>query len=630
MASNSISQIPRIISIRSTADAVPEGVDPYEYYVQVAKTRWLHTDEVYKILCNYEKMPIALSETAPKAPLPGDLYLFDRRVIKFFRKDGVKYIKRKGHSTSIKEEYSTLKIKGLKKLGVSYARSQVIIDSKKNLCRRVFKRIDVANVPPITLVQYFVNPIKKQNKERSTMPQNQYPQKKKLESATSLTSPNGRLSTTSTPSGNGAVTIDSFINDPFLGNGMEPNKLYGASAMAFESDKTIESMDLEWDVGDFSFADDEGNNPLDGSGSSDTPLYYSIVDFSPEEVFMNGNPKVSDRYRKKELKMIVVVRLLEGNDESLDLFHRKDDLQIAIEYGTRANTWVDMLPLHALSINTYRVLISYEMLHKYVGKQAPESVLESDVHIFDLKLYLMRKKSNRTTQSECIACSDKFILKVHYSNYKTKAEPRTSKKKREREKEVALPIDKGKTFPDVSTGALSTRQLKVRVIESMTRLSSVNSQGDNIFDQLDSLNDEQLHQMTENMVKQVVNQLSDIADKSVDCHLRKELLAIDENGYSLLHILCINNSPSSIATVLKVIQKDGTNVVVSAVNTPSKHGLFPLHIAALNGYEDCARELIQAGGSPKCTRSKRLHSPRCSFKSWTCKLCEDDQRNAST
>ena len=106
---------------------------------------------------------------------------------------------------------------------------------------------------------------------------------------------------------------------------MEPNKLYGASAMAFESDKPIEGMDLEWDVGDFSFADDEGNNPLDGSVSSDTPLYYSIVDFSPEEVFMNGNPKVSDRYRKKELKMIVVVRLLEGNDESLDLFHRKDD-----------------------------------------------------------------------------------------------------------------------------------------------------------------------------------------------------------------------------------------------------------------------------------------------------------------
>ena len=31
---------------------------------------------------------------------------------------------------------------------------------------------------------------------------------------------------------------------------------------------------------------------------------------------MNGNPKVSDRHRKKELKIIVVVRLLEGNDES--------------------------------------------------------------------------------------------------------------------------------------------------------------------------------------------------------------------------------------------------------------------------------------------------------------------------
>lgn len=370
---------------------------------------------------------------------------------------------------------------------------------------------------------------------------------------------------------------------------------YTSSPMALEKGKVIDSMDLEWDVSDFSFADDEGINQLDSSASSDAPLYYSIVDFSPEEVFMNGNPKSANKYRKKELKIIVVVRLLEGNDESLDLFLRKDDLQIAIEYGTRANTWVEMLPLHALSINTYKVMIDYEMLHKYVGKQVPKSVLENDVHVFDLKLYLVRKRSNGNTQSECIACSDKFVLKVHYSNYKSKSGSRVRNKKRVREKADLENTNKDNSFHDVSSAALSTRQLKVRVIESMTRLSSVNNQGDNIFDQLESLNDEQLHQMTENMVEQVVSQLSDIADKSSDCQLRKELLAIDENGYSLLHILCINNSPSCIATVLKVIQKDGANAVVSAVNTPSKHGIYPLHIAALNGYIECARELIKAG-----------------------------------
>ena len=53
------------------------------------------------------------------------------------------------------------------------------------------------------------------------------------------------------PSGPGTGTIDSFINGALSGNDMEPNKLYGASPMAFESDKPIEGMDLEWDVGDF-------------------------------------------------------------------------------------------------------------------------------------------------------------------------------------------------------------------------------------------------------------------------------------------------------------------------------------------------------------------------------------------
>ena len=67
----------------------------YQKYIDKAKTRWLTTDEVYDILCNYENMPIRLSSQAPLNPVPGQLYLFNRQNVKLYKKDRVDYIMRK-------------------------------------------------------------------------------------------------------------------------------------------------------------------------------------------------------------------------------------------------------------------------------------------------------------------------------------------------------------------------------------------------------------------------------------------------------------------------------------------------------------------------------------------------------
>ena len=47
--------------------------------------------------------------------------------------------------------------------------------------------------------------------------------------------------------------------------------------------------------------------------------------------------------------------------------------------------------------------------------------------------------------------------------------------------------------------------------------------------------------------------------------------------------------------ILKVISKEGNDAVLNAVNTPARNGMYPLHLAAMNGYIKCVNQLVQAG-----------------------------------
>jgi ankyrin repeat protein len=622
-------------STTSASRITPEGVDRYVHYVKTAKTRWLNTEEVYDILCNYQKTPIQLSEKPPTEPVPGQLYLFDRRVIKFYKKDQLNYVMRKDQPASVKEEFATLKINGEKKLGVAYAKSYVVVNANHHLCRRCFKRIDVKEIPPITLVQYFANPIKKPRKYKRK--KNKTTKQDKINEAaiTKSNSNNGqRVIKKDGGTNNNICWTPTDSNDTFSFGNVNSN---------FSIDtrnNTMDGLDMKWDVGDFSFADDEDNDVLVNSKNDNANLYYDIVDYSPEELYVsNTNPK-------KEYKVIIVTRLMNGFDESIDLFMEKNDIYVAIEYGVGQNANIDFIPLQVLSVDTYKLSLGGGKVNRYI-EQTQLDIVENNTNTINLKLYLMRKVNVEdhlgTSQTENIQCSDKFILHLHFENTNVhtqkhgvgdKSGPSIVIRNKKRLRDSFNAEIAHQTMQN-SDGAnegnfTSSRQFKVRMIETMNRLAANNTSnnvaGDVDLDTLEIMDDQQLHQMTESLVMQVVTQLSDMADKSTDGQLRQELLAIDENGYNLLHILCINNSPSSIPIILKVISKEGNDAVLNAVNTPTRNGMCPLHLAAMNGYIKCVNQLIQAGAIVTVRNQNGLQPHDIALKNGHTELAEILQR----
>lgn len=71
-----------------------------------AKHRWLRPAEICEILKNYDKFSIA-SEPANMPP-SGSLFLYDRKVVRYFRKDGHNWRKKKGKA--VKEAHERLKV----------------------------------------------------------------------------------------------------------------------------------------------------------------------------------------------------------------------------------------------------------------------------------------------------------------------------------------------------------------------------------------------------------------------------------------------------------------------------------------------------------------------------------------
>ncbi|GAB4828606.1 Calmodulin-binding transcription activator 4 [Ancistrocladus abbreviatus] len=56
------------------------------HLVQEAQTRWLKPPEVLFILQNHESHRI--TQEPPQKPQSGSIFLFNKRVLRFFRKDG--------------------------------------------------------------------------------------------------------------------------------------------------------------------------------------------------------------------------------------------------------------------------------------------------------------------------------------------------------------------------------------------------------------------------------------------------------------------------------------------------------------------------------------------------------------
>ncbi|CAN7086909.1 unnamed protein product, partial [Brassica oleracea var. botrytis] len=126
---------------------------------QEAQTRWLKPPEVYFILKNHERYE--LTHKAPHKPTSGSLCLFNKRVLKFFRKDGHHW-RKKRDGRAIAEAHERLKVGNVEALNCYYAHGE----HDPSFQRRIFWMLDL-EYDHIVLVHYRDVSDKKEGKQSS-------------------------------------------------------------------------------------------------------------------------------------------------------------------------------------------------------------------------------------------------------------------------------------------------------------------------------------------------------------------------------------------------------------------------------------------------------------------------------
>jgi len=99
-----------------------------EQILKEAQHRWLRPTEICEILKNYRNFRIA--PEPPNMPASGSLFLFDRKVLRFFRKDGHNWRKKKDGKT-VKEAHERLKSGSIDVLHCYYAHGEENINFQR-------------------------------------------------------------------------------------------------------------------------------------------------------------------------------------------------------------------------------------------------------------------------------------------------------------------------------------------------------------------------------------------------------------------------------------------------------------------------------------------------------------------
>mmetsp|Transcript_2817 Transcript_2817/g.5271 ORF Transcript_2817/g.5271 Transcript_2817/m.5271 type:complete len:1427 (-) Transcript_2817:3-4283(-) len=88
-----------------------------------ASTRWLKCAEVGDLLLNYSAYGFELAKSPPHQPPAGTLFLFDRKICRYFRKDGHNWRKKKDGKT-VRETHEKLKVGTVDLLNCYYAHAE--------------------------------------------------------------------------------------------------------------------------------------------------------------------------------------------------------------------------------------------------------------------------------------------------------------------------------------------------------------------------------------------------------------------------------------------------------------------------------------------------------------------------
>ncbi|KAK9080028.1 hypothetical protein SSX86_001703 [Deinandra increscens subsp. villosa] len=111
-----------------------------------AKTRWLRPNEIHAILCNYKHFNVYVKPL--NLPKSGTIVLFDRKMLRNFRRDGHNWKKKKDGKT-VKEAHEHLKVGNDERIHVYYAHGE----DQSTFVRRCYWLLD-KNLEHIVLVHY--------------------------------------------------------------------------------------------------------------------------------------------------------------------------------------------------------------------------------------------------------------------------------------------------------------------------------------------------------------------------------------------------------------------------------------------------------------------------------------------
>ncbi|XP_010259340.1 PREDICTED: calmodulin-binding transcription activator 5 isoform X2 [Nelumbo nucifera] len=114
--------------------------------MEEARTRWLRPNEIHAILCNHTYFTVNVKPI--NLPQSGTIILFDRKVLRNFRKDGHNWKKKKDGKT-VKEAHEHLKVGDEERIHVYYAHGE----DNPNFVRRCYWLLDKKQ-EHIVLVHY--------------------------------------------------------------------------------------------------------------------------------------------------------------------------------------------------------------------------------------------------------------------------------------------------------------------------------------------------------------------------------------------------------------------------------------------------------------------------------------------
>ncbi|GLU08470.1 hypothetical protein SLE2022_253820 [Rubroshorea leprosula] len=114
--------------------------------MEEAGSRWLRANEIHAILCNYKHFQVKIKPV--HLPKSGTIVLFDRKMLRNFRKDGHNW-KKKNDGKTVKEAHEHLKVGDEERIHVYYAHG---LDNP-TFVRRCYWLLD-KNLEHIVLVHY--------------------------------------------------------------------------------------------------------------------------------------------------------------------------------------------------------------------------------------------------------------------------------------------------------------------------------------------------------------------------------------------------------------------------------------------------------------------------------------------